>query len=119
MQRASLAKLYVLTEALRSPLSFDTLQSVVTGQQSPLEWPVRVEPAMARAVDLAVGDRLAKWTQLSGRIGVELTSAGVSAAKALNNMEDTLMEERGFLEGVAPKVSESFVTRLISNKRLL
>lgn len=119
MNRVSLAKMHVLTEAVRSPVSFQLLQRIIAGLQSPLDWPVRVEPALARAVDLTVDDRLAIWTNLSGRIGIELTSAGIAAAKAVKELPDTMVDERECLDALSFKASEALVTRLISNERLL
>lgn len=119
MNRVSLAKMHVLTEAVRSPVSFQLLQRIIAGLQSPLDWPVRVEPALARAVDLTVGDRLASWTNLSGRIGIELTSAGVTAARAVKELPDAMVDEQKCLDAMSSRATETLVTRLISNERLL
>jgi len=113
-KKASLAKLYVLSDALRSPQSRQALHEIQTGERARLMWRIRVEPALARAVDLLVGEGFATWIKVSGRMGVQLTPRGAASAEAVSQFEDGLEEEKSALQQLAPATSESFVTSLLS-----
>lgn len=115
-KKASLAKLYVLSDAVLSVEARTTLDAILRHQRSKLTWRLRVEPALARAVDLMVGDKLADWTIVSDRVGVNLTLKGQTAAKAVSECEDVLVEQKAALLMVGSAITEAFVTRLISSK---
>lgn len=115
-KKASLAKLYVLSDAVQSAEALRSLDAILHGQRSELTWRVRVEPALARALDLMVGDKLADWTTVSDRIGVHLTTKGETAAKAVGEFEDALVEQKAALLSVGSAITETLVTRLISSK---
>ncbi|GJD75373.1 hypothetical protein CFIICLFH_3614 [Methylobacterium goesingense] len=63
-----------------------------------------------------VGDKLADWTTVSDRIGVHLTTKGETAAKAVGECEDALVEQKAALLSVGSAITETLVTRLISSK---
>ncbi len=115
-KKASLAKLYVLSDAVQSAEAQSVLAAILHRQRSELTWRLRVEPALARALDLMVGDKLADWTTVSDRVGVCLTAKGETAAKAVDECEDILPEQRAALQTVRSAITEAFVTRLISAK---
>lgn len=81
-----------------------------------LTWRMRVEPALARALDRMAGDKLVDWTKVSDRIGVILTDQGKAAAKAVRAHGDVLVDEKVALTLVGPAVTEAFVGRVISMK---
>ena len=56
---ASLAKLNLLNDALRSQNSREKLGKIIRGEVPHIEWRMRVEPAFGRNVDLMIGRRLA------------------------------------------------------------
>jgi len=102
-RRASLAKLHVLNYASRSvPTLF---------------WQMPVEPAFGRALDFTVGEGFAIWQRASSRSGLELTASGSKAAEAVASRDDLLIEEKAFLAGNAKKITETFVSRLLSVPR--
>jgi len=53
-----------------------------------------VEPALGRAIDFLVGEKLAAWVELSNRTGLQLTAAGAKAAQVLLNNDTAMEKER-------------------------
>jgi len=80
--RASLAKLHILNDAVRFN-QHSHLKATLVGARLDLPWDFRVEPAFARAIDFVVGDKLAAWTKSTGRAALQLTKAGVHAMEAV------------------------------------
>lgn len=113
-RKASLAKLYVMSDAVQSPQSLKKLQNIIEGGAPVLSWRLRVEPALARALDLMVGDGLASWVRISDRIGVALTPRGETAALAVRDRDDVLAMEREALSAIRAGVTETFVSRVVS-----
>ena len=114
--KASLAKLHVLNDAIRSN-QHERLRSAVTGAKLTLPWNLRVEPAFARAVDFVVGEKLAGWTKASSRSALQLTAAGVSAFNQLLKMDDALVEEKAILAELAKVIPEGAVSHLLGERR--
>lgn len=113
--RASLAKLHILNHAIRSGQQ-DRLRSIVSTVQSVVPWNLRVEPAFARAIDFVVGENLANWTKATGRAALQLTKAGVDAAAAVMNRDDTLVEERAAVADLAKLINETSVATLLGER---
>jgi hypothetical protein len=117
--RASLAKLYVLNDALKSASARVRLRNIIQFIEPPSSWRVRVEPALGRAIDFVVGEKLATWAEVSQRAGLQLTPAGLKAVDHLRKAEDALRDEKGFLEDLARPVTEGFVSALLSTRNRL
>jgi hypothetical protein len=116
-KKASLVKLHVLNDAVRSRAAVANEKNMRhTGTLAP-HWRVRVEPALGRAIDFLVGEKLAAWIELSNRTGLQLTASGIKAAEVLLNNDTAMREERTFLEVVAKDVTESVVTALLSSRK--
>jgi len=116
-KRASLAKLHVLNYAIRSDRARAQLSRILDGTEHALNWQMRVEPALGRALNFVVGEGFARWTPVAARTGLELTPAGLKAASKVTEAEDLLVEERAFLETVGKRVTEDFVSRLLTAGR--
>ncbi len=114
--RASLAKLHILNDAVRSD-QHDRLKAALAGAQRDLPWGFRVEPAFARAVDFVVGEKLAAWTRATGRAALQLTKAGVDALEAVMRVEDALVAEREIVSDLAKAITETTVATLLSEGR--
>jgi hypothetical protein len=115
-QRASIAKLHILNDAIRSNAP-DKLQAIVEGTASTLPWNLRVEPAFARAIDFAVGDKLAAWTRTAGRAALQLTVDGSTAFESISKMPDALTSEKEVLGAFSKSVTESVVTAVLGSGR--
>lgn len=116
--RASLAKLHILNDAIRSDQQ-QRLRAVVSqsGAAFSLPWTLRVEPAFARAIDFVVGEKFAAWTKVLGRAALQLTAAGIEAFKALSELDDALVAERGIIAEFAKAIPEGTVTNLLGEGR--
>ena len=113
--RASLAKLHIINDAIRSGQQ-DRLKSILSGTHAAVPWNLRVEPAFARAVDFVVGEKLAIWTKATGRAALQLTKTGVDAAAAVLGIEDALVEERAAVAELAKLLPEARVGALLGEK---
>lgn len=111
-KRASLAKLHVLNDAIRSE-QHQRLRDVADRSTSALPWNLHVEPAFARAIDFVVGDELAGWTKTSDRAALQLTATGVKTFESLSKMGDVLVAERAIIAEHAKGIREDLVTTLL------
>lgn len=119
-KKASFAKLHVLNDALRSQKSRDKLEAILEEKAPAYTWRLRVEPAFTRALDFVVGEGFADWSVSSNRTTLTLTNKGIEAAEKIDSVGDVLVDERSFLKGLAAKITESFVQKmLLVGKRLL
>ena len=116
-KQASLPKLHILNDAIRSGRSERQLDLVVNTRAGMLPWTFRVEPAFARAIDFVVGDRLASWTSTGGRSGLKLTNAGISLFDRLRSESDLLVGEQQVLIKYAKAITEASVGAVIGLKR--
>ena len=109
-RKASLAKLHLLNDALRSETATKKLTEILSESRDSLDWRIRVEPALGRALDIARGEGLLSVGK--GPV-YRLTKMGVIAAAALEKKENLLIMERAFLATYSRQVSERFVTDLV------
>jgi hypothetical protein len=116
LNRASLAKLHILNDVVRSN-SQDRLKLALAGDRYQLPWSFRVEPAFARAIDFAVGENLATWTKATGRAALQLTKAGIESAEAVLKFEDALGTERTTIAELAKRITETTVGTLLGEGR--
>jgi hypothetical protein len=116
-KKASLAKLHLLNDAVRSPQSRTKLAEILSGARNLLSWRMRVEPAFGRAINFAVGENFAEWTRAAQRSGLQLTKQGIAAATSVAKMEGILVEEKTFFGDTAKQITEEFVTRILSGHR--
>ncbi|WP_040597827.1 hypothetical protein [Sphingomonas elodea] len=113
--RASLAKLHILNDAIRSN-QISTLRDAIDADTKILPWNLRVEPAFARAIDFVVGERLAEWTKAGGRASLQLTQAGLTAVGEIEKIEDALEQERAIISEHAKKLTEIRVSALLGER---
>lgn len=107
--KSSLRRLHVLSWAIRNELVADAIVRAIDGEVPPDTVLVRIEPALNRAVDFAIGQGLIR-RQSSDRI--ELTADGKDFVDAI--LKDTLVlgYEKQFAERVRFAVTEAFVKRM-------
>jgi len=114
--RASLAKLHILNDAVR----FDQhggLKAALGGAKADLPWGFGVEPAFARAIDFVVGEKLATWTKATGRAALQLTKGGIEAFEAVKGLKDALVTERTIVFDLAKAITETTVANLLGEGR--
>lgn len=114
--RASLAKLHILNDAIRSN-QVNRLRDATDADANILPWNLRVEPAFARAIDFVVGERLAEWAKAGGRAALQVTTAGLTAATEIEKVDDVLGHERVIIAEHAKKLTETRVSALLGERR--
>lgn len=115
-KRASLAKLHILNDVVRSD-SYDRLKLALAGDHNQLPWSFRVEPAFARAIDFVVGEMLATWTKATGRAALQLTKTGIESADAVLILDEALVLERAVVSDLATTITETIVANLLGAGR--
>lgn len=113
--RASLGKLHILNDAIRSN-QVRQLQMATDADAKLLPWNLRVEPAFARAIDLVVGERLAQWVKTGARASLQLTATGLAAASEIEKVADALEQERAIIVEHAKKLTEARVSILLGER---
>jgi hypothetical protein len=112
--RASLVKLHVLNDAIRSDVAARRLNQILAKELPAIFWHPRIEPAFARAIDFAAGEGLVTWTNGPGLV---LSPSGKRAAEQVIDMPDVLSAEKDALARLAKAVTEGFVKTLITASR--
>ncbi len=116
-KRASLAKLNLLNDALRSEASREKLGKIIRGETALIEWRMRVEPAFGRNVDLMTGGQLAEWRVANGKAAICLTDKGTEVAKKLENDDAFFVAEKAFFKEFSSKITEGFVNQILLANR--
>lgn len=113
-KKASLAKLNLLNDALRSEASREKLAKILLGQVARIEWRMRVEPAFGRSIDLMTGSKLVEWQIASGKATICLTEKGKSISKAIEENAEIFLDEKAFLGEFSSKITEGFVKKILA-----
>lgn len=108
--RAGREKLLLLNYALRNPEMQDGFLSVLSGESSPFFLEVRVDPALGRALDYALGLGLIRR---AGAASVELSETGINLAKELNSDKSLLSRDKRFLERARKLATEAKVREIL------
>ncbi len=116
-QKSSLVKLHVLNDAVQSPKAAQQLRHIITDSLPPLFWQPRIEPAFARAIDFAIGDKLVEWISTTNGPGLTLSPKGRPVVTEVVGLSDVLVAEKALLADLGNKVSEALVKRLVSSSR--
>jgi len=113
-KKASLAKLNLMNDALRSESSREKLANILRGQVARIEWRMRVEPAFGRNLDLLTGGGLAEWGVASGKAVICLTEKGKEISKAIQEDPDSFLDEKSFLARFSSELTEGFVNQILA-----
>jgi hypothetical protein len=109
-EHATHEQLHVLSWAVRSAESADTLASFLAGTVRPDQAVVRFEPALDRAAAVARGFGLLRW---KGRYWT-LTSLGRQALREVDDRRATLTSEKALLARLPSPLSQAAVQRLLA-----
>lgn len=108
--RSSLQRLHVLNWAVRNRESREDFTHLIEGRIDPTDVAVRFEPALQRAIDLAIGGRL---IDRLGGDKIQLTNIGRKFAISL--MADGCVAiEKEFFQAVRRNVTESRIEQLVN-----
>lgn len=115
-KRASFVKLHILNDVLRSEAMRRRLVAALNNNPTTGVFPIRVEPAFGRNLDLLTGKGLAKWRVASNRLSIQLTPRGIDIANMIDAEEDLFVDERQFLSTVGRDITEHFVRSLVASR---
>jgi hypothetical protein len=115
-KRASFQKLQFLAHSVRIAEGRDDVRALLQGKLRPSDISVRVEPWLNRAVSFA---HALKFISVEKGKSVSLTERGVQVAKEIAASPDMLIEERSYLSEIAPKLTESLLTKVWRMEDLL
>lgn len=107
-KKGSFQKLQFLAHAVRIAEGREDVRALLQGKLRPSDVSVRVEPWLNRAVSYAYA---LKFVSVDRGRSVSLTNLGIKVATELQN-GDALSEERSFLRDVAPKLTESLLSKI-------
>jgi hypothetical protein len=117
-KKASLAKLHVLNEGIRSEFARAAIQKVIEDRNAVMDWQLSVEPAFGRAINFAIGDELVVWENTVLRAALRLTHKGQTAVKSILEQSDILIEEKLFLGLAAKAITEGAVASFLRNGKI-
>jgi hypothetical protein len=109
-EKASLEQLHVLNWAVRDRHAQETFLGFLSGEIDPDDAIVSYEPALNRALDLALGQGLLTWTDAKR---LTLSEEGKATLAVIDESEDLLWGEKAFLSQIKTPVSQAMVQRLL------
>lgn len=112
-RKASLIKLHVLNDAIRSSSSTDRLRQILSNQLPAKFWQPRIEPAFARAIDFASGDGFVTWINTTNGPGLSLLTKGKVAISKIIEMPEVLVNEKQVISDLADTVTERTAKSLL------
>jgi len=113
-QRSSLTRLHVLSWAVRSKDNHDDLLTLVNHTLPPDALIVRFDPAVNRAIDLAIGEQLINRVDGSR---IELSNSGRGFAEEIFADEQLYLTEKALAASLGHKVSESVVDEIFGKRK--
>lgn len=111
--KSSLRRLHILNWALRSSKNRAEFEQVRGHQQPLFSFQFRFEPALGRAINLAVGEKYVEWVN-GNRL--QITPKGQRWVKDILKDESVMQEEREFLERIGKDITEGIATEMITVK---
>lgn len=113
--KSSLRRLHILNWALRSSKNRAEFEQVREHQQPLFSFQFRFEPALGRAINLAVGEKLIEWV---GGDRLQITAKGKRWVTEILKDEDVMQEERDFLKRIGRSITEPVATEMITVRNI-
>jgi len=111
--KSSLRRLHILNWALRSSKNRAEFEQVREHQQPLFSFQFRFEPALGRAINLAVGEEYVEWV---GGNRLQITPKGQRWVKDILKDKSVMQQEREFLERIGKDITEGIATEMITVK---
>ncbi len=111
--KSSLRRLHILNWALRSSKNRTEFEQVREHHQPLFSFQFRFEPALGRAINLAVGEEYVEWV---GGNRLQITSKGQRWVKDILKDKSVMQQEREFLERIGKDITEGIATEMITVK---
>ena len=109
--KSSLRRLHILNWALRSPKNRAEFEQVREHQQTLFSFQFRFEPALGRAINLAVAEKFAEWV---GENRLQITAKGKRWIGEIMKDASVMQQEREFLKRIGKDVTEAFAMEMIT-----
>jgi hypothetical protein len=109
--KSSLRRLHILNWALRSPRNRAEFEQVREHQQPLFSFQFRFEPALPRAIDLAVAEQFVEW---AGENRLQITTKGKRWIADIMKDGSVMFQEREFLKRIGKDVTEAFATEMLN-----
>ena len=109
--KSSLRRLHILNWALRSPKNRAEFEQVREHQQPLFSFQFRFEPALGRAINLAVGEKFVEWV---GGDRLQITTKGKRWIADIAKDESVMYQEREFLKRIGKDITEAIATEMIT-----
>jgi hypothetical protein len=113
--KSSLRRLHILNWALRSSKNRAEFEQVRGHQQPLFSFQFRFEPALGRAINLAVGEKLVEWV---GGDRLQITGKGKRWITEILKDESVMQEEHEFLKRIGKSITEPLATEMITVRNL-
>jgi hypothetical protein len=113
--KSSLRRLHILNWALRSPKNRAEFEQVREHQQPLFSFQFRFEPALGRAINLAVGEKFVEWV---GGDRLVITTKGKRWITDITKDESVMYQEREFLKRTGKDITEAIATEMITVRAL-
>jgi hypothetical protein len=113
--KSSLKRLHILNWALRSAKNRMEFEQVKEHQQPLFSFQFRFEPALGRAIHLAVGEKLVEWV---GGDRLKITAKGKGWITDILKDDSVMRDEREFLERIGKTITEPLATEMITVKTI-
>ena len=108
--KSSLRRLHILNWALRSPKNRAEFEQVREHQQPLFNFQFRFEPALGRAINLAVGEKLVEWV---GGDRLQISTKGKRWIADVMKDDSVMYLEREFLTRIGKDITEVIASEMI------
>ncbi|UVO40352.1 hypothetical protein KUL72_06860 [Bradyrhizobium arachidis] len=108
-RKSNFQKLQFLAHSIRIPEGREDVRGLLAGEYKPADVSVRVEPSLNRAVALA---HALKYVRIEKGTTVSLTDRGIKVAEEILSDDSIFIEERRFLNEVAPRITDALMRRV-------
>lgn len=109
--KSSLKRLHILNWALRSAKNREEFEQVWGHQQPLFSFQFRFEPALGRAINLAVGENYVDWV---GGDRIQITAKGKRWVAEILKDETVMQAERDFLTRIGKDITETIAAEMIT-----
>jgi len=111
--KSSLRRLHILNWALRSAKNRAEFEQLRENPHPLFSFQFRFEPALGRAINLAVGEKFVEWV---GGDRLQITAKGRRWITDVMKDESVMFQERDFLKRIGKDVTEAIATEMITVK---
>ncbi|MBZ5555238.1 MAG: hypothetical protein LAO21_21205 [Acidobacteriia bacterium] len=113
--KSSLRRLHILNWALRSPKNRAEFEQLREHEHPLFSFQFRFEPALGRAINLAVGEKLIEWV---GGDRLQITVKGKRWITDVMKDESVMYQEREFLNRIGKDITEAIATEMITVRNI-